>query len=133
MAGAKIVAVYDLATLLKSLTVKQHEGVWAYTSLPKAESSWADLVNLRSVRDIALLFTEAEGLTVIHAASAETARDNRWVWLELAVYSDLNAVGFLAAVAEALRRAGVPCNAVAAYHHDHLFVPEDKVEAALNA
>ena len=123
----------DLATLLSDLRVMRHQGVWAFATIPEENADWADLVNLRSVRNIALLFREREGLTLIHQADLDTAEENRWVWLELTVFSDLQAVGFLAKVSEALSKAGVPCNAVAGYHHDHIFVPEIKAETAIEA
>lgn len=113
----------DLSKLLATLEVKQHDGVWRFETISSDEASWADLVNLRQVRNIAMLFQESEGLTVITAATDETPERNQWAWLELSVYSDLQAVGFLAEVARALSNAGVPCNAVAAFHHDHIFVP----------
>lgn len=123
----------DLSKLLSTLSVHQHEGVWRYETIPADQASWTELVNLRDVGKIAMLFQETEGLTVITAATDETAQDNRWAWLELSVYSDLQAVGFLAAVAEALAEAGVPCNAIAAFHHDHIFVPESLASAAIDA
>lgn len=123
----------DLGTLLSSLSVLRHEGCWRFESIPQGQASWADLVNLRDVGKIAMLFVETEGLTVITAASDETPQDNRWAWLELRVYSDLQAVGFLAEVARALSEAGIPCNAVAAYHHDHIYVPEGRAEDAIVA
>ena len=123
----------DLSTLLSTLEVIRRDGVWRFETIDKDAASWADLVNLRQVRDIAMLFQESEGLTVITSADDETPQDNRWAWLELSVYSDLQAVGFLAKVAAALSEAGVPCNAVAAYHHDHIFVPEAKAEIAIAA
>ncbi|MEP1143622.1 MAG: ACT domain-containing protein [Henriciella sp.] len=123
----------DLSKLLASLSVIRRDGLWRFETIPSEQSSWADLVNLREVRDIAMLFQESEGLTVITSALDETPRDNRWVWLELSVFSDLQAVGFLARVAAALSAADVPCNAVAAFHHDHIFVPEAKAEAAIQA
>ncbi|MEM8617904.1 MAG: ACT domain-containing protein [Pseudomonadota bacterium] len=123
----------DLGRLLRTLTTVRRDGVWRFESLPHDQASWADLISLRSAGDIAMLFMEAEGATVILKADAETPVDNRWVWLELSVYSDLNAIGFLAKVAEALASAGVPCNAVAAVHHDHIFVPEGKADTAIRA
>jgi hypothetical protein len=53
------------------------------------------------------------------------------VKITLQVYSDLEGVGLTAAVATALAEAGIPCNVVAALHHDHLFVPETQGAAAL--
>lgn len=123
----------DLETLLKTLKVKRRDDVWRFEAIPQQASSWADLVSLRSVRDIAMLFQETEGLTVITRADEDTGADNRWVWLELSVYSDLNAVGFLATIANALSRQNIPCNSVSAYHHDHVFVPEDQAVKAITA
>ena len=123
----------DLSKLLSSLRVTKRDGVWRFETIDKDAASWAELVNLRDTRNIAMLFQEAEGLTVIAAANDQTPNDNRWVWLELSVFSDLQAVGFLAKVAAALTDANVPCNAVAAYHHDHIFVPEAKADAAIAA
>lgn len=80
-----------------------------------------------------MAFLEREGWTAVRKAAETTEPSNRWAWLELSVNSDLNAVGFLARVATALADAGVPCNAVAAYHHDHIFVPEDKADTAILA
>lgn len=120
----------DLSALLASLRVNVRDGAWRFETIPSDQTSWAELVNLRAVRDIAMLFRETEGLTVITSADGDTPESNQWAWLELSVYSDLQAVGFLAVVAEALSRAGIPCNAVAAYHHDHIFVPFARAEDA---
>jgi len=127
------VAETDLSKLLATLSVKQHDGTWRFETIPAEQSSWVDLVNLRESRGIAMLFQEDEGLTVITRAGEDTPEENRWAWLELTVYSDLQAVGFLARVAAALTEAGVPCNAVAAYHHDHIFVPETRAADAVSA
>ena len=123
----------DLSKLLASLSVKARDGIWRFETIPSDEASWTGLVNLREVRDIAMLFQEREGLTVITSAADDTPKDNQWSWLELSVYSDLQAVGFLAKVAEALADAGIPCNAVAAYHHDHIFVPIARANDAKTA
>jgi hypothetical protein len=39
-------------------------------------------------------------------------------------------VGFLAAVTARLADAGIAVNAVSAFYHDHLFVPESRAEEA---
>ncbi|MEQ8604071.1 MAG: ACT domain-containing protein [Marivibrio sp.] len=80
-------------------------------------------------------FREAEGWTLIlpadwpeadvGSASAPMAR------LTLRVHSSLEAIGLTAAVAGALTQAGISANVVAAYHHDHLFVPAADGERAL--
>src|SRR5262245_46833968 len=52
-------------------------------------------------------------------------------WITLDVASDLASVGLTAAVSTALANAGISCNIVAGYHHDHLFVPVGKGQEAL--
>jgi hypothetical protein len=51
--------------------------------------------------------------------------------IALGVQSSLEAVGLTAAVAGALARQGISANMVAAFHHDHVFVPADRAEEAL--
>ncbi|GAA0771810.1 ACT domain-containing protein [Roseibium denhamense] len=81
------------------------------------------------------LFQETEGTTAI--LPAERARelglaDAEWFRrITLTVHSSLEAVGLTAAVSAALAREGIPANVVAAYFHDHVFVPEEKAETAL--
>ncbi|MDM9628081.1 ACT domain-containing protein [Rhizobium sp. S152] len=80
-------------------------------------------------------FREAEGISLI--LSRSTAADlglpcdlpMRRILLE--VYSSLEGVGLTAAVASALSDEGIPCNMVAAYQHDHVFVPADMADRAL--
>ena len=113
----------DLETLLKTLRVIRHEGVWRFEAG----------VDQPDASEAIMTFQESEGMTIIAPAAIDTSSDNRWVWLEMSVHSDLNAVGFLARIAVALSEAGVPCNAVAGFYHDHIFVPEDKADVAVTA
>ena len=81
-------------------------------------------------------FREAEGLTaIVERSQAECAQapfifESRLI--TLTVHSSLDAIGFLATVSTCLAQAGIPCNAIAAYHHDHLFVPVDRAHEALS-
>ncbi len=52
--------------------------------------------------------------------------------ITLDVNSSLEGVGLTAAVSAALADRGIACNVVAAYHHDHIFVPEKDAETALD-
>ena len=47
------------------------------------------------------------------------------------VYSALEAVGLTAAVAKVLTEAEIPCNVIAARHHDHILVPEHRAVEAI--
>lgn len=52
-------------------------------------------------------------------------------WITLRVHSALEAVGLTAAVAQELATAGLSCNVVAGFHHDHLFVPHGRAQEAV--
>jgi uncharacterized protein len=73
------------------------------------------------------LFHEDEGLTLIAPASDLAAAGivalTGLARLTMMVQSSLEAVGMTAAMATALTRSGISANVVAAYHHDHIFVP----------
>ncbi|MBB3033858.1 ACT domain-containing protein [Alteriqipengyuania lutimaris] len=49
----------------------------------------------------------------------------------LRVNSSLDGVGLTAAVSTALAREAIPCNIVAAFHHDHVFVPATRANDAM--
>ena len=79
-------------------------------------------------------FREKEGLSMIlPVEQAETAGlgvDHPMACITLNVYSSLEGVGLTAAVASALAENNIPCNMVAAFHHDHVFVPSEKCDGA---
>ena len=81
------------------------------------------------------VFREDEGVTLIleqqHAESAQLEYSGKWSLITCKVNSSLAAVGFLAAMSKVLADDGIPCNAVSAYYHDHLFVPADRAQDAM--
>jgi uncharacterized protein len=109
----------DLRVLLREMKPTLHSGVYVFAIWP-GEHPPTDLPFVMS-------FREAEGLTLVVEESVAIANGLQIVfraaWITLEVHSDLNAVGFLAAVTGALAEAGISCNAVSAVFHDHLFVP----------
>jgi hypothetical protein len=85
--------------------------------------------------DALMMFREAEGTTLIVDVDDETPGNDRMLWarITLRVQSSLTAVGLMAAVSAALAKRGIPCNPVSAFLHDHLFVPWDRRDDALDA
>lgn len=81
------------------------------------------------------LFMEAEGLTlVIEKSSADREGiDYQAVFkcITLNVHSSLQAVGLTAAVSSLLAEQGISANMIAAYYHDHIFIPAADAEQAL--
>lgn len=80
-------------------------------------------------------FKETEGFTVIlsRALADQWQLDYSFVaaWITLTVHSALDAVGLTAAFSNALAAAGISCNVVAAYYHDHIFVDQKDAERAM--
>lgn len=76
------------------------------------------------------LIKEEEGLTLV-AADKPPGRQGQFARITLQVHSALEGVGLTAAVSTALAKAGIACNVIAAFHHDHLFVPWERREEAM--
>ena len=80
-------------------------------------------------------FQETEGTSLIcrrvAADQCGLPYDGAYRLITLAVDSPLATVGFLAAVSAELAKAGIACNAVSAFHHDHLIVPSRDAGRAL--
>ena len=108
----------SLATLLRSMSPQLNDGEYVFCSLPD-RSLLQDCEVLGS-------FREREGLTVIlprqQAERLGLGFDYVAAWITLNVHSALEAVGLTAAFAGALGKAGISCNVIAGYYHDHLFV-----------
>ncbi|MFE3138524.1 ACT domain-containing protein [Streptomyces scopuliridis] len=79
--------------------------------------------------------SEQEGLTMVvrleEADAVGLSYDYVAGWITLRVHSALEAVGLTAAAARELADAGMSCNVVAGFHHDHLFVPYERSAGAV--
>jgi uncharacterized protein len=80
---------------------------------------------------------EREGITlIVRKVDAEryvALFDTVLRQITLNVHSTLEAVGLTAAVATRLAQHGISANVVAAYYHDHIFVPASDAKRALQA
>lgn len=116
----------DLTKLLYGMRPELHPGRYVFTTVTGEPPA-----GLRPVVTVA----EVEGLTlVLPKAEADTAGlryDYEAGWITLRVHSALDAVGLTAAVAGTLAEAGLSCNVVAGFHHDHLFVPYESAAEAM--
>jgi hypothetical protein len=78
---------------------------------------------------------ETEGLTLVmpqeDADEAGLAYDYVAAWITLGVDTTLEEVGVTARFSRQLADAGISCNVVAGFHHDHLFVPHDRADEAV--
>ncbi len=78
---------------------------------------------------------ESEGLTLVIAREEAEVRGLHYdfvaAWITLTVHSALDAVGLTATVAGKLADAGIGCNVIAGFFHDHLLVPVERADEAL--
>ena len=116
------VPVRECAAMLRGMAPVRVPGRWVFRTV-SADDLPALMDGARAV------FIEAEGPSVVLPASAGDA--DVMAQITLQVHSALDGVGLTAAVSDALARKGIACNVIAAAHHDHLFVPEARVDEAL--
>jgi GNAT superfamily N-acetyltransferase len=114
----------DLATLLRTLSPRLHEGAYVFTTVDDPTGV-----------DAVVTVREDEGTTAVvrrrHADQVGLPYSLVTAWITLDVHSALDAVGLTAAVSRALADASISANVVAGHHHDHVFVPYDQREAAV--
>ena len=117
----------DLHKLIQDMIPSLNPGEYVFCAVDQAEvpTDW----------DPVGWFREQEASTVILPRSRADALGLPYsfvgAWITLHVHSALEAVGLTAAVSRALAQAGISCNIVAGYYHDHLFVPADEAKRAL--
>jgi uncharacterized protein len=118
---------HDLAALLRGMKPKIQPGIFVFCTI-------ANDAKLPAITPL-LTFREPEGTTlVIPRAEAERiGLDYQFPsrLITLTIHSSLEAIGFLAAITAHLAGAGIGVNAVSAFYHDHLFVPEPRADEAL--
>jgi uncharacterized protein len=119
----------DLAVLLSSLSPQLVAGEFVFCTV--ANGRYGDHAHLSPLA----AFQEEEGLTLIlpreHAQAGGFACDAVFRCITLGVHSSLNAVGLTAAVASALAAENISANVVAAWYHDHIFVPCERSDDAM--
>ena len=117
----------NLQTLLQGMKPKLHEGEYVFCVV-------RDLVSAASLNPLCI-FQEEEAVTVILSKSQADKTTLPYsvicAWITLTVHSSLEAVGLTAAVSKALTQVNISCNVVAAYYHDHIFVPVNDAQKAM--
>ncbi len=117
----------DLAVLLKSMKPELNEGDYVFCILP----SGIQIDHSHVVSS----FKEKEGTTIIISKDLADELNLPYSfiasWITLTVHSSLEAIGLTATFSKALAEEGISCNIVAAYYHDHIFVPKKDADRAL--
>ncbi len=118
----------DLNIILKTMKPVLHDGEYVFCHVP--DNYQVD------INEVICIFRESEGLTIILsrvvADRIELSYSYVSAWITLSVHSSLEAVGLTAAFSNALTTAGVSCNVVAGYYHDHIFVDFKDAQKAMH-
>lgn len=129
--GYRMAGETDLDTILASLTPKLSTEEFVFCTF--AEGRYGD----HAILDPIACVTEHEGLTLVlprdQADLSGLPYETVFRRITLQVHSSLDAVGLTAAVATRLAEHGMSANVVAGYYHDHIFVPTDLAQAAVDA
>lgn len=125
--ASRVIGETSLAALLRGMRPVLRDGIYVFVTLPPG----SDRLRI----DPVMSFREEEGLTMVLAEADALAFGldpifrSRMITLD--VHSSLDAVGFLAVITSHVAAAGMSVNPVSAYYHDHLFVPVDRAEEAM--
>ena len=120
----------DLNKMLATLSPELRKGSYVFCCLDNPKDERLHLLNPLAT------FAEAEGLTVVInkdiADNLQIDYDGEFSCISLMVHSSLHAVGLTAAVSRVLSEVDISANIIAAYYHDHVFVPKEKTHQALD-
>lgn len=116
-----------LDNLLRNLSAELVEGVFVFLTV--------DPGNMPVGLSPRMMFREAEGVTLILLRDEAEAQGLAYEFpcrmITLTVHSSLEAVGFIATVANQLAKHGMGVNPVSGFFHDHLFIPDGREAEAM--
>ena len=117
----------ELKKLLQEMKPRLNKGKFVFCTVETLQKA--------NALDPLCSFQEEEAVTVIltkeQADEASLTYSGIFAWITLTVHSALEAVGLTAAVSKALTEANISCNVVAAYYHDHIFIPVKDAKRAM--
>ena len=127
----------NLGRILSTLNPVLHPDEYIFTTISDPPSSILyKTLREKYLTDMICEFREPEGMTLVMKKSVadifSVSYDYVARWITCKVHSSLSAVGLTSALSHALAEAGLSCNIIAGYYHDHLFVKSDTVDKAMD-
>jgi hypothetical protein len=118
----------DLTRLLELLEPEIVPGTFVFVEPPAGRLPEQEI--LASVRE-----PEGSSAVVRQNSADDLGLDYDFVagWIVLRVRSALDAVGLTAAVSARLAENGISCNVIAGLRHDHLLVPAERIDEAVES
>lgn len=115
----------NLARLIAGLSPRLDPDPWVFVTMTSVPPDAHPLMTFREEEGMTLIVHPDEARRLGRPGGPAFRR------ITLGVNSSLEAVGLTAAVAATLTAIGISANIVAAFHHDHVFVPADRADDAL--
>jgi len=120
----------SLEKLLSSMSPKLIHGEYVFCTIENGV--YGDYAEAKPIAS----FTEEEGLTVVilKESAEELGLHYEGIFrcITLTVHSSLEAIGLTAAVSAKLSEHQISANIIAAFYHDHVFVPSRDAEKAIS-
>lgn len=124
-------AITELDRLIKEMKPIIHPEPLVYCAVT------AEQMTSKMLTDSFAMINEAEAITLItspeQAQSFGFKASETFQRIELKVYSSLEAVGLTAAVSQCLTEHNISANVIAAYHHDHILIPQKDAQKGYQA
>jgi len=115
----------DLSTLIRTMSPRLLPGLFVFATVETVPAGLDPIMTFREAEGVTLILPRDQAV----AAGLACTFPSRMITLE--INSSLAAVGFLAAITARLAEAGIPVNPISGFHHDHLFVPEERAGDAM--
>lgn len=116
-----------LSNLIRGMKPQLQAGEYVFCSVSahQVPTDIEPVCIFREVEGVILIITkqQAQKLSIPYSFIA--------AWITLTIHSSLAAVGFTAAISERLAMAGISCNIIAAYYHDHVFVDVEDAQRTM--
>jgi len=120
----------DLSVLIQNMEPVLNTGEFVFCTVET-------LNGIPDMEKILFFFREHEAITIVleRTIADEWKMPYSYIssWITLTIHSSLEAIGLTAAFANALKKENISCNVVAAYFHDHIFIPKEDAEKAIEA
>lgn len=117
----------NIFSLIKNMQPQLHKGAYVYCTVQQ--------LSTEILQNCIMIFKEEESFTLILEKNYADKESINYqyvaAWITLEVYSSLETTGLTAAFSKALADEGISCNVVAAFHHDHIFVPFHEASLAI--
>jgi hypothetical protein len=120
-----------LKVLLQNMQPSLSHGEYVFCTF--ADASYGDYAELEPIASV----QERQSMTLVVPRASADAIDFRYGAsyrsITFGIHSSLESVGLTASVTQHLAERGISVNVIAGYFQDHLFVPSDRAEEAVEA